>query len=45
MVVLRYYSGLSEAEIADELGIARGTVKSTAAAALATLRTRMGELS
>jgi RNA polymerase sigma-70 factor (sigma-E family) len=45
VVVLRYYSGLSEAEISDVLGIARGTVKSTAAAALATLRTRMGDLS
>lgn len=41
VVVLRYWSGLSEAEIAETLGVARGTVKSTASAALATLRTRL----
>lgn len=45
VVVLRYYEGQSEAEIAETLGCARGTVKSTASAALATLRTRMGESS
>ena len=45
VVVLRYYESLSEAEIAETLGCARGTVKSTASAALATLRTRMGETS
>lgn len=45
VVVLRYWNGLSEAEIADELRMARGTVKSTASAALATLRTRMEEQS
>ena len=38
VVVLRYYEGLSEAEIAEELGCARGTVKSQAAKALRTLR-------
>jgi len=38
VVVLRYYEDLSEAEIADVLGCSRGTVKSTAAAALANLR-------
>lgn len=38
VVVLRYYEGLSEAEIADVLGCARGTVKSQAAKALRTLR-------
>ena len=43
VVVLRYYEGLSEQEIADTLGCAAGTVKSTAAAALKSLRTRMGE--
>lgn len=45
VLVLRYYESLSEAEIADALGCARGTVKSTASAALTTLRTRMGETS
>ena len=34
VLVLRYWSELSEAEIADLLGIARGTVKSNAARAL-----------
>lgn len=43
VVVLRYWSGLSEAEIAVELSIARGTVKSTANAALATLRARLDD--
>ncbi len=38
VVVLRYYEGLSEAEIADALGCRPGTVKSQAAAALAKLR-------
>ena len=35
VVVMRYYSDLSEAEIADTLGIAPGTVTSHAHAALA----------
>lgn len=43
VIVLRYYVGSSEAEIAEALGCATGTVKSTAAAALRNLRTRMGE--
>ena len=38
VVVLRYYEGLSEAEIADVLSCARGTVKSQAAKAMRTLR-------
>lgn len=37
VVVLRYWSGLSEAEIASTLGISRGAVKSTASRALAVL--------
>ena len=43
VIVLRYYEGLSEKEIADALGCAPGTVKSTASAALRTLRGRMEE--
>jgi RNA polymerase sigma-70 factor (sigma-E family) len=38
VVVLRYYEGLSEREIADALGCRPGTVKSQASAALANLR-------
>lgn len=38
VVVLRYYAGLSEAEIADTLGCAPGTVKSQSAKAMRTLR-------
>jgi RNA polymerase sigma-70 factor (sigma-E family) len=34
VLVLRYYAGLSEAEIASTLGISPGTVKSTAARGL-----------
>jgi RNA polymerase sigma factor (sigma-70 family) len=41
VLVLRYYEGLSEAEIADLLGVSRGTVKSHAARALAMLRKRI----
>jgi len=37
VLVLRYWSDLSEAQIADALGISRGTVKSTASRALAAL--------
>jgi RNA polymerase sigma factor (sigma-70 family) len=39
VIVLRYYEGLSEAEIARTLGCSPGTVKSQAHAALTTLRT------
>lgn len=45
VVVLRYYEGLSEREIAEELRIAPGTVKSTCSAALRSLRETMGERS
>lgn len=37
VVALRYWADLSEAEIADALGISRGTVKSSASRALATI--------
>ena len=36
-LILRYYQRLSEAEIAEVMGISRGTVKSTAARGLAAL--------
>lgn len=42
VIMLRYYDGLSEAEIADALRVRPGTVKSQASKALATLRTRLG---
>lgn len=38
VVVLRYWAGLSEAEIAAAMGISKGTVKSTASRALAALK-------
>ena len=41
VVVLRYYDGLSEAEIADVLGIRPGTVKGHARAGLAALGARL----
>jgi RNA polymerase sigma-70 factor (sigma-E family) len=43
VLVLRYYLGLSEAEIAAVLRISPGTVKSTAARALAALARDLGE--
>ncbi len=43
VLVLRYYLGLSEAEIAAVLGISGGTVKPTAARALAALARDLGE--
>ncbi len=44
VVVLRHYFDLSEAQVAAELGIARGTVKSTLARALAKLRVSVDDL-
>lgn len=41
VLVLRYYADLSEAQIADALGIARGSVKAHAHRGLAALRERM----
>jgi RNA polymerase sigma factor (sigma-70 family) len=43
VVVLRYWSELSEQEIADTLRVSRGTVKSTASRALTVLRDLLGE--
>jgi RNA polymerase sigma-70 factor (sigma-E family) len=45
VLVLRYWLGLAEAEIASVLGISTGTVKSTAARGLATLSRMLGEKS
>ncbi|WP_020668947.1 SigE family RNA polymerase sigma factor [Amycolatopsis nigrescens] len=41
VIVLRYYEGLSEVEIAQALGISQGTVKSQASKAIASLRLKM----
>jgi RNA polymerase sigma-70 factor (sigma-E family) len=43
VLVLRYYLGLSEAEIAATLGISTGSVKSAAARGLAAMATALGE--
>ena len=43
VLVLRFYLGLSEAEIAATLGISPGTVKSTAARGLAALARALRE--
>lgn len=42
VIVLRYYAGFSEAEIADTLGCATGTVKSQASKGLRRLRAELG---
>jgi RNA polymerase sigma-70 factor (sigma-E family) len=43
VLVLRYYVGLSEAEISAVLGISPGTVKSSAARGLAAMSRKLGE--
>ena len=43
IVVLRHFVGLPEAEVAAELGVSIGTVKSTASRSLATLRRALDE--
>jgi RNA polymerase sigma-70 factor (sigma-E family) len=43
VLVLRYWSELSEGEIAAALGIARGTVKSSASRGLASLQKHLGD--
>jgi RNA polymerase sigma-70 factor (sigma-E family) len=43
VIVLRYYEDLSEAEIAETLGVSVGTVKSQASRALAAMRLRVHE--
>ncbi len=42
VLVLRYYGELSEAEIAEAMGVSRGSVKTHASRGLAALRTAMG---
>lgn len=44
-VVLRYFEDMSEAEVADILGVSQGTVKSTVSRAVAKLRTDVDLLS
>ncbi|MFJ8580359.1 sigma-70 family RNA polymerase sigma factor [Micromonospora sp. NPDC093277] len=44
VLVLRYWAGLSEQEIADTLGCSVGTVKSRASRAIGTLRRADGPL-
>jgi RNA polymerase sigma-70 factor (sigma-E family) len=42
VLVLRYWGGLSEREIAESLGISAGSVKSAASRGMATLQQRLG---
>lgn len=44
VLVLRYYGGLTEAEIAEAAGISKGTVKSTASRALEALQRAMHQV-
>ncbi|HRA75079.1 MAG TPA: SigE family RNA polymerase sigma factor [Propionicimonas sp.] len=44
VIVLRYFNDLSEADVAEHLGISVGTVKSAASRGLATLRSRYATL-
>lgn len=44
-LVLRFYAGLGEEDIARSMGISRGTVKSTTSRALAALRRTLGDQS
>lgn len=44
VLVLRYYAGRTDAEIADELGCSAGTVRSHASRALAALRIQVTQL-
>jgi RNA polymerase sigma factor (sigma-70 family) len=44
VIVLRYLSDLSEAEVAEALAIAPGTVKSHSHRGLAALRRRLGDV-
>lgn len=43
VLVLRFYEDLTEAEVAETLGVTRGTVTKYTARALATLRLRLAE--
>lgn len=43
VLVLRYWSGLTEAEIAAALGVSRGTVKSSASRALQAIKLQLGD--
>jgi len=45
IVVLRHLEGLSEREVADDLGVSLGTVKSTASRGLGQLRAALSDLS
>ena len=41
VIVLRYWGQMSEAQIADALGVSRGTVKASASRAVATIGKRL----